>query len=274
VLAKNGTRALYAVSPSLICARPANARRIARCPCGGGRMATRPTTTDRSADNAHILSDVLERSGHSLRCQASCHAERPADAEEALQSACLLFLERYRGNCEPLAWLYTTLKREAWRIARRASRRHEHGFGDFTRADGQPVNLTELLSDQAPPLEERTAEAQLLEARSDALPQLKPAQHQAHFLFASEYRYREIAGRLGWTRTKVNRLLPGPRRAVLSASKRVETIVSDPSASRLFVASQSPVPQTVPPKASVQTRPAVATRYRYTEWSAAHLLAE
>ncbi|MFN8159600.1 MAG: sigma factor [Solirubrobacterales bacterium] len=75
--------------------------------------------------NALLLEGILASSGALLRRQARRHAELPEDAEDALSSACVLFIERYRGDCEPLAWLQTTVKREAWRIRRKASRRRE-----------------------------------------------------------------------------------------------------------------------------------------------------
>ena len=81
--------------------------------------------------NAEVLRDLLDISEPVLRRQARKHAELAADAEEALQSAFALFIERYRGDCDPLAWLQTTVKREAWRIARKASRRWELSSDDL-----------------------------------------------------------------------------------------------------------------------------------------------
>jgi hypothetical protein len=72
---------------------------------------------------AEVLREVLAESEHLLRRQARRHSELPEDAEDALQSALALFIERYRGDCDPLAWLQTTVKREAWALRRRSSRR-------------------------------------------------------------------------------------------------------------------------------------------------------
>ena len=94
-------------------------------------MADQPDSgpgTEQRARNGHLLSELLHQSEHLLRRQATRHAERPDDVEDALQSAYTLFLERFKGDCEPLAWLYTTVKREAWAIRRRASRRSERSF--------------------------------------------------------------------------------------------------------------------------------------------------
>lgn len=82
---------------------------------------SRPSARQRER-NAELLSEVLEADEHRLRWQATKHAELPDDVDDALQSAYALFLDRYNGLGEPLAWLYTTVKREAW-----AMRRRDHG---------------------------------------------------------------------------------------------------------------------------------------------------
>ena len=91
-------------------------------------MADQPNTrisTEQRRRNAQLLSDLLQRKEHLLRRQATRHADGPDDIDDALQSAYALFLERFRGDCEPLAWLYTTVKREAWALRRRGWRQRE-----------------------------------------------------------------------------------------------------------------------------------------------------
>ena len=72
-----------------------------------------------------LISLVVAAPLWSMGSIASAAQGEAADIDDALQSAYALFLERYNGLGEPLAWLYTTVKREAWGIRRRASRRRE-----------------------------------------------------------------------------------------------------------------------------------------------------
>ena len=94
-------------------------------------MATQPDSrlsAGRRERNAELLTDVLRLHEHKLRRQALRHAQLPDDVDDALQTAYLRFLERYKGVGEPLAWLYTTVKREAWAIRSRGSRQRERSF--------------------------------------------------------------------------------------------------------------------------------------------------
>jgi len=182
-----------------------------------GRVATQPKPTRCSPERrAAILEQLLAAKRVQLLAHARRHADRDADAEEALQSAYGLFLERYEGGCEPLAWLFTTVKREAWAIRRRASRRREHGF-TILREGGGCCDLTETLSDQASDPEEHALRRELHRTRRTAFAGLKPDEHTALLLRGLGYSYREICELTGWTNTKVNRCL-AEGRARLRAS--------------------------------------------------------
>ena len=77
-------------------------------------MANQPASRSTPAQrerNARLLTELLRRDEYKLHRQARRHAELPGDVEDALQSAYLLFLERYNGVGEPLAWLYATVAR-------------------------------------------------------------------------------------------------------------------------------------------------------------------
>jgi DNA-directed RNA polymerase specialized sigma24 family protein len=187
----------------------------------GRASATREqlTSADRRARNQRLLTAVLERSRALLISQARRHSQLPDDAEEALQSACILFIERYEERFRPLPWLQTTVKREAWRIANRAHRRRELAITAAPRADGQgTVDLSDAFPDpDADPLE-RTCRRQLtLESRAAFVESLKPDQRTALLLLGLGCSYAEIARSCGWTLTKVNRCL-AEGRAALRAS--------------------------------------------------------
>jgi RNA polymerase sigma factor (sigma-70 family) len=176
---------------------------------------TKPAATAHRESNAKLLSEVLERAEGRLRSQARRHAELPEDAEDALQSAYLLFIERYRGDCEPLAWLHTTVKREAWRIRKRASRRRELSFDRLPGADSEQSYL-ELMPSEAPGPAELALRGENLGERHERLAKLKPDQRRALGLLAAGFSYREICQITGWTYTKVNRSVAEGRVALRS----------------------------------------------------------
>jgi RNA polymerase sigma factor (sigma-70 family) len=174
---------------------------------------SRPSAHQRKR-NAQLLCEILRRDEHRLRRQARRHAELPDDADDALQSAYALFFERYNGLGEPLAWLYTTVKREAWAIRRRSSRQKERSFA--WEADGRngEFDLTDALPTDAPDPAERVERDQLLAERRQALAALKPDERRALWLLGLGLSYAEICRETGWTYTKVNRCLSEGRTAL------------------------------------------------------------
>lgn len=164
--------------------------------------------------NAELLCELLTQSDHLLRRQARQHAQLPEDADDALQFAYLRFIERYRGDCEPLAWLYTTVKREAWAMRRKASRQRELSCdGSIDRLDSDAASGADAAA-QPDELAERREE--LLE-RKRLLGQLKPDERRALMIFACGFSYREISELTGWTYTKVNRCIAEGRAALRAA---------------------------------------------------------
>jgi RNA polymerase sigma factor (sigma-70 family) len=165
--------------------------------------------------NADLLTRLLAKDEYRLRLQARRHAELPDDADDALQSAYALFLERYKGVGEPLAWLNTTVKREAWAIRRRGTRRRERSFSCAT--NGAELDLAEALPVDAPGPEERVWRDETLMDRRRDLAALKPDERQALWLLGLGLSYDEICEATGWTYTKVNRCLSEGRSALRRA---------------------------------------------------------
>ena len=128
-----------------------------------------------------------------------------------MQSAYLLFLERYDGRGQPLPWLFTTVKREAWAIGRRASRRRERGFAGSADRD-----LSELIPDDAPEAEARTIRAEQIADQRKALATLKHDERKALWMFAAGFSYADICKTCGWSYTKVNRCIAEGRSALRS----------------------------------------------------------
>jgi RNA polymerase sigma factor (sigma-70 family) len=127
------------------------------------------------------------------------------EAEEALQDAFVLFIERFDPDdgAPPLAWLTLTLKRRCWALYR--LRRHaweQHSNRDADRCSdaelhvGSPRSPGELfdLGEEIAVLRKHLAE-------------LKRDERRALSLIALGYSYREICGLTGWSYTKVNRCL-------------------------------------------------------------------
>jgi RNA polymerase sigma factor (sigma-70 family) len=146
---------------------------------------------------------------HLLRV-AKRNAACEADAEEAVQEAFVAFIESYdpaAAEAPPVAWLTTTAKRKCWRA--REARRREVG----ELLPGAEAEAGRLVD---PPPETEGRVVDLEEARA-RLRRLKPDERTAIGLAAAGYAYGEIAGRRGWTGTKVNRCLYEGRIALREA---------------------------------------------------------
>ncbi|MDP9276677.1 MAG: hypothetical protein M3O76_00520 [Actinomycetota bacterium] len=176
---------------------------IARDTCRAGRMAAQPKPKTAAERRGQMLCQLLEKDGAKLRSQARLHAQRPVDAEDALQEACVQFLRYYDGSAEEaILWMQVVVKRCAWAIGRRASRVREAGF-ELSCADGDERAMLPV-GDRPDPTEiaeRRDAVSQ----RARLLAELKPDERRALWLFGLGYSYKEIATHCGWTYTKVNR---------------------------------------------------------------------
>ena len=182
-------------------------------------MAAQPDSRSSASErerNAELLTELLRRSEHLLQRQAHRHAELPDDADDALQSAYTLFIERYKGIGEPLAWLYTTVKREAWSLRRRGSRQRESSLTMVAPGGDAEIDLGELLPADLPGPAERVERKELLTEQLQALSDLKPDERRALGLFGLGLSYAEICERTGWTHSKVNRCLSEGRAALRS----------------------------------------------------------
>lgn len=164
--------------------------------------------------NAALLCELLQRSEHLLRQQARNHAELAEDAEDALQSAFVLFIERYRGDWEPLAWLYTTVKREAWALRRKVSRRRVVSLDAPNGSADSQQPWVEGLPNAAPDPEEQALRDEEIDERRQMLAALKADQRRALGLFGAGLSYAEICEATGWRYTKVNRSIAEGRAAL------------------------------------------------------------
>jgi RNA polymerase sigma factor (sigma-70 family) len=173
-----------------------------------------PPSPHRREQNAQLLVEVLERHEHLLRRQARRHSELPDDIDDVLQTAYLRFVESYKGLGEPLAWLYTTVKREAWAIRRRSSRQNERSLTCEGDGHDGEFDLSDVLPTDAPGPVERIERDELLAERRRDLAALKRDERRALWLLALGLSYAEICETTGWTHTKVNRCLSEGRAAL------------------------------------------------------------
>jgi RNA polymerase sigma factor (sigma-70 family) len=177
-------------------------------------MAAQPQPKPAAKRRGQMLGELLEREGAVLRRQARAHAQRPADAEDALQDACVQFLRYYDGPVEEaILWMQVVVKRCAWAIARRASRVRETGFR-LPGINGEAGDPEIRVADEGPDPAEEMERAAVVAERFEMLAELKPDERTALLLFASGHSYKEIAARQGWTHTKVNRCIAEGRAAL------------------------------------------------------------
>ena len=176
----------------------------------------------RSAPNAELLEGILARHERKLRRQATLNSQLPGDAEDALQEAFALFLEHYDGRWPALPYLLTTVKRCAWAISKRASRRRELGAEQVLGPDADEGDLWELLPNLAPEPGEAAERRDELDRQRAALLELKPDERRALLLLGLGLSYAEIAELNAWTYTKVNRCIAEGRARLRNLLTEVE----------------------------------------------------
>jgi len=163
-------------------------------------------TEEASRRNAQILREVIARHEPKLLRQAKVNSQLSRDAEDALQEAYALFLQHYDGKWPALPFLMTTIKRCAWQIARKSSRRREISPGAVL-GPGSDSDLWELVASPGPDPSERAERSEELHNLRAAFSELKPDEQRALLLLGAGLSYREIAELNSWTYTKVNRCI-------------------------------------------------------------------
>lgn len=138
---------------------------------------------------------LLERHATAFRRTARRVSICPDDAEDALQRATLILLEKAPPHPPQrlVAWMHLVTKREALAVRR-----------DRERWVGE---VPESVAAASPcPAERTERRAQAIE-RARVLRRLKPDERRAIVLRAEGYSYTEIGALTGWSYTKVNRSL-------------------------------------------------------------------
>jgi RNA polymerase sigma factor (sigma-70 family) len=172
-----------------------------------------PPATAPSEVRHRVAASLVAEHDAALRRTARRHSLCAADAEDAYQRALLVALRKAPDvDTATLArWMHVVTKREAWAVRR--ARERAIGGAEVPRslpAPGpEPLELAER--------RERIA----LTAR--ALATLKPAERRALALLAAGLSYAEIGELMGWSHTKVNRLLAEGRAALRERMARLES---------------------------------------------------
>jgi RNA polymerase sigma factor (sigma-70 family) len=166
-------------------------------------------------DQATDLAGDLYRNNHAhLLAIARRNSANNEDAEEALQDAFILFIDRFdpAEGSPPLAWLTLTLKRRCWAIYKR-----QKLYGNYQpQQSGNTLAATplEARADPARRPDELAEITESIDRVREQMGQLKPQERTALGLLALGYTYREICEITDWTYTKVNRCIAEGRTAL------------------------------------------------------------
>jgi RNA polymerase sigma factor (sigma-70 family) len=170
-------------------------------------MAAQSKPKSAAQRRGEMLKGLLDRDGPKLRRQARVHSQRPGDAEDALQDACLQFLRHYDGPAEEaLRWMYVVVKRCAWAIGRRAGRVRETRYERLSDNGADEEHEIVPVHDRRGPVE-AAERHELTNERLALLIDLKPDERTALLLLGLGYSYQEIGRSQGWSYTKVNRCI-------------------------------------------------------------------
>jgi RNA polymerase sigma factor (sigma-70 family) len=159
--------------------------------------------------------DLLRTGGAAYRGTARRYSLCAADAEDAYQRGLEILITKAPTDArdELRPWLHTVIKHEALALRRQRER---------TMAGGEPDSHISQ-GESAPGPEEGIAERERARLTSEALGQLKASELQCLLLKALGYSYDEIAGRTGFSWTKVNRSLTEGRKRFFERFEQIES---------------------------------------------------
>ncbi len=137
------------------------------------------------------------------------------DAHDAYQRSIEILVRRMRSDppAHPLSWLRTVVRHEALAVRSEREQLVGHVELDLDRHEDR------AMADLA----ERAVGHERLRHTAEALQRLKPQEVTALVLRAEGLSYAEIASRMQWTYTKVNRCVTEGRRALLERLGAIES---------------------------------------------------
>jgi RNA polymerase sigma factor (sigma-70 family) len=171
-------------------------------------MAPQPNQDELQRTRAELLDQVMRSHGRQLWLQARKFTNCDADADDALEDACIAFLRYFPVGPDNRCyrWMMTTVKHAAFAIGKRNAA--------LRRRDAAPISAElregwwdSSIPDPTASVEEQVEDRLWVRTCGELLGELKPAERTALSLVAFGLSYREIAARQGWTATKTNRCI-------------------------------------------------------------------
>jgi RNA polymerase sigma factor (sigma-70 family) len=165
-------------------------------------------------DPSERVGAVVARHGELLTRVARSYSLCADDAQDAVQRALEIYLRRVESldPATELAWLKVVVKHEALAV-----RRGRAGVAT------EEVDLDAVPAVGVRSIEERRESAERVERSAEVMRRLKRDEARALMLKAEGLSYVEIAERLGWTYTKVNRCITEGRRRFMKLYAELET---------------------------------------------------
>ena len=171
-------------------------------------MAPQPNQDELQRKRAELLDEAMRSYKRQLWWQARRFTTCDADADDALEDACIAFLRYFPvgpdNHC--YRWMLTTVKHAAFAIGRRnATRRRKDALPDAAGADHLDGWLESSVPDPGASVEDQVADRLWVRTCGELLGELKPDERIALSLIAFGLTYEEICERQGWSHTKLNR---------------------------------------------------------------------
>lgn len=153
-------------------------------------MPTQIKSPSATARRAEALNELLTRHRPALQHQAARHAPRPAEAEDALQDACVQFMRAYDGppGRDALRWMMLVVKRCAWGIGEREPPTDRRALS-VTDAPSDGGNALIMLVEDGPDPHETVERSERCRADLAAVDRLKPDERTALLLLGLGYSY-------------------------------------------------------------------------------------
>lgn len=169
-------------------------------------MAPQPNHDELQRRRAEILDEVMRSHGRQLWRQARRFTSCDADADDALEDACIAFLRYFPVGPDNRCyrWMLTTVKHAALAINQRAAVRRQKDAAPIS-AELREEWWESSVPDPTASVEEQVEDRLWVRTCGELLGELKPDQRTALSLIAFGLTYEEICERQGWSHTKLNR---------------------------------------------------------------------
>jgi RNA polymerase sigma factor (sigma-70 family) len=169
-------------------------------------MAPQPNQDELQRRRAQILDEMMRSHKRTLWRQARRFTNSDADADDALEDACVAFLRYFQPGPDEyrLRWMLTTVKHAAFAITKRNATRQRGDTAPRT-PDQHDDSWESSVRDPGASLEEQVEDREWVRTCGELLDELKADERTALLLIAFGLSYREVAEQQGWSETKTSR---------------------------------------------------------------------